>query len=261
VSNRFQEYYKANPDMVSSPFGGIDGIHRDMMLKIFELLDINLEGRRVLDVGCGRGFTGEVVAECGGEYFGADLVASREGLRMVLADAFMLPFPDATFDAVFCIDVFEHIPDSIGAAREFHRLLRQGGFVFLSVPNYSNVAGLVKKYCETLGSYEKHTWAPFGNWKPQEFEQFITGRRIRRAFRGAGFERLRVLAHPYEVDGGLFPWIAHPSMSEGMRFRLQRLFAMIGPVVARVWPGASLHLFWKIDRGNGPSGEKGESEP
>ncbi len=251
MSKNFQKYYEANPDMVSSPFGGIDGVHREMMLKVFELLGVNLEGRRVLDVGCGRGFTGDVVAECGGDYFGADLVASRGGLRMVLADGVALPFPGATFDAVFCIDVFEHIPDSIAAAREFNRLLRPGGFVFLSAPNYGNVAGLVKKACETLGRYEKDTWAPFGGWKPQELEQFITGRHIRRVFRQGGFSHLRVLAHPYEVDGGLFPWIMHPSMPEAVGFRLQRLFAIIGPVVAHVWPGASLHLFWKIDRGDG----------
>lgn len=256
MSKRFQEYYKANPDMVSSPFGGVDGIHREMMLKIFELLGIELEERRVLDVGCGRGFTGDVVTACGGAYFGADLVASRTGLRMVVADGSALPFADAAFDAVFCIDVFEHIPDSVAAAREFNRLLRPGGFVFLSVPNYGNVAGLVKKYCETCGGYEKDTWAPFGGWKPQEFEQFITGRRVRRVFRQGGFGRLRLLAHPYEMDGGLFPWIAHPAMPERIKFRLQRLFAMIGPVVARVWPGASLHLFWKIERGDGPAESK-----
>ncbi|MFO7976092.1 MAG: class I SAM-dependent methyltransferase [Candidatus Hydrogenedentota bacterium] len=259
MSKRFQEYYEANPDMVSSPFGGVDGIHREMMLKIFELLDINLEGRRVLDVGCGRGFTGDVVAECGGFYLGADLVASRQGLRMVVADGTRLPFPDGAFDALFCIDAFEHIVDSLGAALEFHRLLRPGGFVFLSAPNYGNVAGLVKKYCETFGRYEKDTWAPFRNWRPQEFEQCITGRRVRRAFREGGFERLRVLGYPGEVDGGLLPWLAHPSMPECIKFRLQRLFAMIGPVVVRIWPGASLHLFWKIDRGNGPAqGKRGE---
>lgn len=249
MNQRFREYYRVNPDMVSSPFGGVDGIHREMMLKVFELLGIELNHRRVLDVGCGRGYAGDVVTECGGDYFGADLVASRTGVRMVVADGSELPFADAAFDAVLCIDVFEHFPDPVAAAREFHRLVRPGGFVFVSAPNYGNVAGPVKKACETFGGYEKDTWAPFGGWKAQELEQFVTGRRLRRVFRAGGFRRARVLAHPFEVDGGLFPWIAHPAMPDSIRFRLQRGFAAIGPWVARVWPGASLHLFWRIDRG------------
>ena len=35
MSKNFQKYYEANPDMVSSPFGGIDGVHREMMLNVF----------------------------------------------------------------------------------------------------------------------------------------------------------------------------------------------------------------------------------
>lgn len=258
MSKRLQEYYAANPGMVSSPFGGVDGIDRDLMLEVWDRLGIDFEGRRVLDVGCGRGFAGNVVAKRGGEYFGADLVASREGLRMVLADGGALPFSDAAFDAVLCIDVFEHMPDPATAAREFNRLLRPGGFVFLSAPNYGNVAGLVKKACETFGRYEKDTWAPFGGWKPQEFEQFMTSGRVRRAFREGGFQRLEVLGHAGEVVGGFFPWITLPSMPERIKFRLQRLFAMIGPAVVRVWPGASLHLFWKIDRGDWLTADTGE---
>lgn len=220
--------------MVSSPFGGVDGIHREMMLKVFELLGIELNHRRVLDVGCGRGYAGDVVTECGGDYFGADLVASRTGVRMVVADGSELPFADATFDAVLCIDVFEHFPDPVAAAREFHRLVRPGGFVFVSAPNYGNVAGLVKKACETFGGYEKDTWAPFGGWKAQELEQFVTGRRLRRVFRAGGFRRARVLAHPFEVDGGLFPWI-----SAGL-LRSDRGWHVSGPAPASTCSGESI---------------------
>jgi hypothetical protein len=35
-------------------------------------------------------------------------------------------------------------------------------------------------------------------------------------------------------------------MPEGLKFRLQRLFRFLGPAVTHVWPGASLHLFWKF---------------
>ena len=178
---------------------------------------------------------------------GSDIAVSRRGFRQAVADAHDLPFRDALFDGVFCIDAFEHLAEPVRAALEFHRVLRDDGFVFLSVPNYSNVAGLVKAACERLGRYEKNTWAPFGNWRPQEFEYPVTGRHVRRVFREAGFAGFRRVAHGVEVGLGLIPWMEHPKTPEVVKFRLQDFFAWAGPFLARLWPGASLHGFWRID--------------
>jgi len=247
MRHKVRAYYEDNPLMVSSPFGGVDGVNRALLAKVFEQLAIDLAGRAVLDVGCGRGYVGDVVVERGGHYTGVDFVASRSGFRLALADAARLPFAEAAFDAVLCIDAFEHFPDPIAVAMEFRRVLRQGGFVFLSVPNYANVAGLVKKTCESVGRYEKDTWAPFRNWQPQELETALTANRIRRTFGAAGFTKLRRVGHGPEVGLGLFPWIEHAKMPEAIKFRLQRLFGTIGPAIVQVWPGASLHAFWKIE--------------
>jgi hypothetical protein len=120
--------------------------------------------------------------------------------------------------------------------------------VFLSVPNYSNVAGAVKFCCERWGGYKPMSWAPFRHWQPQEYERPLTAGFVRRTFRRAGFERMRRIGYGAEVGLGLFPWLAHPRMPEWAQFRLQRLFAAAGPAVARIWPGSSLHQFWKIER-------------
>jgi ubiquinone/menaquinone biosynthesis C-methylase UbiE len=260
MTDRMRSYYDANPLMVSSPFGGVDNVQHDLMNKVIERLGIRLDGKRILDVGCGRGFAREVVLAHGGAYLGTDLLAhGRSHLKwdlqpphtqrfpLALADAMRLPFRDASFDGVFCVDMFEHVPDGAAAAREFRRVLKPGGFVFLSAPNYGNVAGLVKWACETLGLYEKHTWAPFRRWQPQELEQPLTGRRVRGTFAAAGFTRFTRIGHAPEVGLGLFPWVDHPRMPEAVQFRLQRAFARTGPAVVRVWPGASLHGFWKIE--------------
>ena len=245
-----RQYYRDHPLMVSSPFGGVDGVNRELLAEVFGRLGIRVAGKRVLDVGCGRGYIGDYVRDQGGDYTGVDFVASRAGFRLALADAARLPFSDAAFDAVFCLDAFEHLPESREAAAEFRRVVRPDGFVFLSVPNYANVAGLVKWWCERFGGYEKDTWAPFRRWQPQELETPLTPGRIRRVFRDAGFQRMRRLAHGPEVGLGLFPWMAHPRMPEAVLFRLQRIFAAVGPLVARVWPDASLHHFWKLESGS-----------
>ncbi len=241
-------FYTENPRMVSSPFGGVDGVHTGLFRSVFDRLQIDLRDRSVLDVGCGRGFASAVVEEAGGHYTGLDFVVSRSAFRFVQGDAARLPFPDAHFDGLFCIDASEHFPDPEGVAREFFRVLKPGGFFFLSAPNYANVAGLVKRWCEGTGYYARHTWAPFGRWQPQELEQPLTPAFIRRTYRAAGFRDFRAVGHPPEVLLGLFPWVDHPRMPDQVRFRLQRLGRWLGPSVAAAWPASSLHLFWRIDK-------------
>jgi ubiquinone/menaquinone biosynthesis C-methylase UbiE len=247
LNDPVRAYYEQNPLMVSSPFGGIDGVNRELYTKVWREIGVDVSGLKVLDVGCGRGHVGALVEEAGGEYVGTDFVASGCRRAFMLADSARLPFGDASFDAVFCIDAFEHFPDSARVAAEFRRVLRPEGFVFLSTPNYGNVAGIVKWFCERFGSYRKDTWAPFRKWSPQELEQPLTIRGVRRLFSSCGFSRMRCMGHAAEVGLGLFPWIAHPRTPEFLMYRLQRFFGGIGPVAIKAWPGASLHAFWKID--------------
>ncbi len=247
LNRRVQMFYRDHPLMVSSPFGGVDGINRELFAATIDRLGIDLRGKRVLDIGCGRGFAQHIVRERGGTYTGVDFVPNGIGFPLAQGDANALPFQSDSFDVVFCIDAFEHFPQPLRATSEIKRVLRDNGTFFLSAPNYSNVAGLVKKFCEHVGSYERNTWAPFGRWQPQEWETPLTGRILKRIFRTAGFRRTERIGHPSEIGLGLFPWIDHPRMPEAIQFRLQRLFGVIGPAIAAVWPGASLHGFWKIE--------------
>ena len=233
--------------MVSSPFGGVDAIHAGLLRDTLARLAIPLAGRAVLDVGCGRGYAETVVRAEGGRYTGLDFVVSRRGFPLVQGDAARLPFGDGQFDVAFCIDASEHFPEPEHAAAEVRRVLRPGGVFFLSAPNYGNVAGLVKWCCEAAGWYARDSWAPFGRWTPQEYERALTPRRIRRLYREAGFTRIHAVGHAEEVGLGLFPWVDHPRMPEAVQFRMQRLFARLGPAAIRTWPGSSLHLFWRMD--------------
>ena len=65
------------------------------------------------------------------QYVEADL--DRWNVTLLL-DVAKLPFADASFDAVICNHVLEHVPDDRVAMRELHRVLRDGGWSVLQVP-------------------------------------------------------------------------------------------------------------------------------
>lgn len=108
----------------------------------------------VLDVGCGAiapyvrhlESLGKRVVGVDFAYPFLEMAKQRGQDRGVQGDATALPFPDASFDAVICSETLEHIPDDRGAIAEIHRVLRPGGLLFLTVPNYWHamrfVAGL-----------------------------------------------------------------------------------------------------------------------
>jgi 2-polyprenyl-6-hydroxyphenyl methylase/3-demethylubiquinone-9 3-methyltransferase len=92
-----------------------------------------LAGRRVLDLGCGKGrFAARLWGE-GAEVVGLDISAAmlaaapERGLGRVRGSARRLPFADRSFDAVVAVEVFEHLAALDDVLREVRRVLRPGG--------------------------------------------------------------------------------------------------------------------------------------
>jgi len=65
---------------------------------------------------------------------------ARAGLDIRLGDANAMPFPDASFDAVFCCWLFEHLPDPERAMAEIRRVLMPGGYACIIVPSKETLA-------------------------------------------------------------------------------------------------------------------------
>jgi 2-polyprenyl-6-hydroxyphenyl methylase/3-demethylubiquinone-9 3-methyltransferase len=107
-----------------------------------------LRGKRVLDVGCGGGILAESMAARGARVTGIDLgekplkVAQlhllESGLpveyRLIAAEALALEVP-ASFDAVTCMELVEHVPDPGAMVRACAELVKPGGRVFFSTIN------------------------------------------------------------------------------------------------------------------------------
>lgn len=100
------------------------------------------QGSRVLDFGSGTGtylsyFHSQGVDIVGAEISDVMLDASeRHGLTMRKVETFdVIPFPDAEFDVVYLMQVFEHLRGPRNFMKELSRILRPGGILHLALPN------------------------------------------------------------------------------------------------------------------------------
>jgi SAM-dependent methyltransferase len=98
----------------------------------------------VLDVGAGEGVLVDRYRAQGRNIIGVD--AHYESPTVRRADLLSLPLSEGRFDAVLCLDVLEHIGllDQAGALREIHRVSKEGGVLFLSVPNLAHLHSRVR---------------------------------------------------------------------------------------------------------------------
>lgn len=124
----------------------------DMSLKrraCKQLINLNLKANNsVVDLGCGDGFylyllnnlplrLKLVGLDCDKVVLGnAKKNLSSRKIQLVQGDLIKLPFKDKGFDKAIMTEVLEHVTDDKKALSETHRILKRGGILVLTVPNY-----------------------------------------------------------------------------------------------------------------------------
>jgi SAM-dependent methyltransferase len=99
-------------------------------------------GAQVLDAGCGSGRT-LVELQRYGDVRGielsedaAEMARGRGTGEVVTGRLEELPWTQATFDLITCLDVIEHTPDDRLTLRELRRVCKPGGWLLVTVPAY-----------------------------------------------------------------------------------------------------------------------------
>lgn len=101
-----------------------------------------LAGQTIADLGCGPGWYADAIRARGARVFAADgswaeLAAMGEPpAGASVADACRLPLADASVDGVFCSNLLEHTPDTDAVVTEMARVLKPGGWGYLSWTNW-----------------------------------------------------------------------------------------------------------------------------
>ena len=152
---------------------------------------IDWQGLDVLDLGCAGGFMAEALAARGAQVIGIDpaadaIAAARahanaQGLRIGydVGVGEALPYDSASFDAVVCVDVLEHVADLTKVLAEVARVLRPGGMFLFDTINRNPLARLAT----ITVAEDLLRLLPRGTHDPA---MFIKPRELRAGLQGAG---------------------------------------------------------------------------
>lgn len=164
---------------------------------------VGLAGKRVADIGCGGGLLSEGMASCGAHVTGIDMSEKALGVaklhmlesghvidyRLIAAEALAAEAP-ASFDAVTCLEMLEHVPDPASTVAACAQLVKPGGQVFFSTLNRNPKAYLLAvvgaEYILNMLPKGTHDYAKF--LRPAELAHFA---------RAAGLEVTEIIGMSY----------------------------------------------------------------
>jgi 2-polyprenyl-6-hydroxyphenyl methylase/3-demethylubiquinone-9 3-methyltransferase len=131
------------------PEGEFKPLHQIQPLRLDYIRSVvDLDSRRVLDVGSGGGLLAEGMAEAGADVVGlepgeATVNAARahlahSGLEVDYRQGTVEEVPDSeagSYDVITCLEVLEHVPDPAATIARCAELLRPGGYLFVATLN------------------------------------------------------------------------------------------------------------------------------
>ncbi|WP_108507951.1 bifunctional 2-polyprenyl-6-hydroxyphenol methylase/3-demethylubiquinol 3-O-methyltransferase UbiG [Polynucleobacter acidiphobus] len=163
----------------------------------------NLEGKRVLDVGCGGGILTESLSKVGASVTGIDLstkalkVAELHQLesgttvryRSISAEDLSKEEPHS-YDVVTCMEMLEHVPDPASVVQACANLCKPGGHLFFSTLNRNPKSYLLA----IIGAEYILQLLPKGT---HQYEKFIKPSELAQFTRTAGLEVLQLKGMTY----------------------------------------------------------------
>jgi ubiquinone/menaquinone biosynthesis C-methylase UbiE len=125
---------------------------------------------RLLVIGCGNKEDQTLLVKNDGA-LGFDL--SIEALRshqskdrLFAADILSIPLVDNSFDVAVCSEVLEHVPLIRPSVKEMARVIKPGGILIVTTPNWNSLFGLFRFIAENVFSRQVTSdGQPYDDWK------------------------------------------------------------------------------------------------
>jgi len=149
--------------------------------------------RRILDVGCGTGVFLHIARKNEWEVYGTELFKqgaeyAKEAYNIDIFQGELkgVNFANSFFDVVTLFEVIEHLQNPLEYLKEIFRILRKGGFLFLTTPNLSSLNFLIRreKWCVVT---------------PSSHIYYFTATTIRKILGLAGFKILELKVRGFNL--------------------------------------------------------------
>jgi 2-polyprenyl-3-methyl-5-hydroxy-6-metoxy-1,4-benzoquinol methylase len=138
-----------------------------------ELLDkfeVYRKTNNIIDVGCGDGLFLEAAKKRKWNVFGTEFteealkICEKKGIKMTSSPLDSTAYQADFFDVVTSFEVIEHINTPLSEIESFKTILRKGGLLYITTPNFNSISRDIKKgkwsvieYPEHLSYYTKET--------------------------------------------------------------------------------------------------------
>lgn len=150
------------------------------------LEDLKVSRPRILDLGCGEGWFAGVLSGIGpttgidlSEQAVAEAQERYPSVTFLAGNLFSLDLPTAAFDVVVSQEVIEHVADQVGYLEICHRVLVDGGSLFLTTPN--------RKMFECRRDHDEYL-----RIEGQPLENWLGIGELKAMFDSVGFETSRI---------------------------------------------------------------------
>jgi len=117
---------------------------------------------RILDVGCGIGYFLETAQKMGWEAYGTEYteravaICAAKGISMQKGELNPDLYAPESFDIITSFEVIEHINQPRAEMVKFYHLLRKGGAVYITTPNFNSMLRYYLKECYNVIAYPEH---------------------------------------------------------------------------------------------------------
>lgn len=141
---------------------------------------------RIIDVGCGIGYFLEVAKERGWEVYGTEFtdqaikICESKSIKMKQGILAPTNYPTEYFDIITSFEVLEHINNPQEELASFYKILRKGGLVYFTTPNFNSLLRYRLKDHYDVISYPEHL-------------SYYTPATIKKVFKKLGFSPLKVI--------------------------------------------------------------------
>ncbi len=170
-------------------YGRNDYLSPITIRRYHELLDEFEKYRKtnkIIDVGCGIGYFLEIAKERGWEVYGTEYtdkameICGNKGISMKQGVLDPNNYSPESFDIITSFEVLEHINNPQEELASFYKILRTGGLVYFTTPNFNSLLRYRLKGFYDVICYPEHL-------------SYYAPKTITKAFKNSGFTRLKVL--------------------------------------------------------------------